>query len=143
MALPDLAGLVEARLQAQCPLLRQVGGSADLPAAEEALRARPAAFVVPLAERPSDPLLLGDPVQRLSASVGVVLAVANLRDPRGDAAREDLVAVRQQVRAALLGWLPAGCLDRLACAGSRLVRLDPRGVLWWQDDFLASYLEGP
>jgi len=141
MALPDLAGLTEARLAAECPMLRQVGGAADIDAAYASLKAKPAAFVLLLSEGASEPPLAAQFVQRIQAAVRVVMAVSNASDARGDAAAADLLTVRRAVRVALLGWLPEGAADPFAVMGGRLVQLSPNNVVWWQDDFLTSYLE--
>lgn len=139
--IPDLPGLVIARLQAQAKVLRQVGGAADLDAAASALKAKPASFVLPLADRPSAPPFAAEFRQRIVLAAGVLMAVSHKSDPRGDAARsEALVPVRQAVRDALARWQPEGCIDPMEFIGGRIVRLAD-GLLWWQDDFATSYLE--
>ena len=139
--IPDLPGLVEIRLGAECAnTIRQLGGAAGLDSAIKAIRTKPAVFIIPLADRPNAPPTAAQFSQLFETAVGVVIAVSNKADPRGDASRESLVAVRRAVRAALLGWVPAGCLSGLAAGGGNLLRLDD-GLLWWQDDYVTTYQE--
>lgn len=138
--IPDLPALVVARLQERAAVLRQVGGAADLESATQSLRAKPAAFVLPLADRPTEPPFAGEFRQLIVVAAGVLVAVSNKSDARGDAARETLVPVRQAVRDALSSWLPEGCTDPIYYIGGRVVRLAD-GLIWWQDDFATRYLE--
>jgi len=136
----DLVGLVVARLDADRGPLRQVGGAADMAAAEIGLKARPAAFAVLIAESPSAPPLAAEFIQRKQIVVSVVLAVSSARDQIGDAVREDLTAVRNHIEGVLLGWVPEGCAEGLAWAGARLQNLAPNNVLWWRDDFVTTQI---
>jgi hypothetical protein len=137
----DVAGAVRARLAPLAPArLRQVGGAADFTHAEGALTGVPAVFVVPLAETPSSPPLAAEFVQRKQIVVAVVIAVSSARDARGEAARDALTEVRGAVEDALLGWVPEGCAEALAWAGSQLHRLAPNHVLWWRDDFVTTQM---
>ena len=134
--IPDLPALLIARLEGERTPLRQIGSSADIDDAERSVKTRPAAFVMPLAERPSAPPLAAEFTQRVEQACGVLLCVSS----RSTNTAEDVVPVRRALREALRGWLPDGCADPLAFAGGRLLRLGS-GVLWWQDDFVTSYME--
>ena len=129
------ATLIE-RLKVTCPLLKLVGGSADFSVAEAALRNKlPAAFVIPLAEQASPNSSATTLVsQRVNQQFGVILAASNLRDATGEKALADIYAVRQQVMAALLGWIPAGERSGMEFSGGHLQDMSDQ-VLWWQDDF--------
>ncbi|HJW23761.1 MAG TPA: hypothetical protein VJ576_02595 [Rhodocyclaceae bacterium] len=140
----DLAGLIEDRLaadQAVAAVVRQIGGAADLEAAELALKNKPATFLLPLAEEPVMPPLAGEFSQRIVIAARIVYAVGSARDLRGDIARGDLVGVRQAVWTSLIGWKPAGCDDGMAYAGGQLLKLAPNKVLWWADDFVTTRME--
>jgi len=126
------------RLNTHVTALRQTGGAADLAAARDDLRIAPAAYVIPLRETPGRNEL-GEAIwQRVTVRLGLVLAVRNVRDARGEAAAEDLEALRQSVRAALLGWAPAMGHDPLEYGGGRLLALT-NAILWWQDDFTTAF----
>ena len=139
------AELVIARLTAEVSTLKQIGGSADFNAAiQGGPLTPPAAFVIPLAERPSDNELATTAVsQRDNVSCGVVFAVRNLRDALGREAHVELRALRIAVMTALLGWTPDSDVYDVftfAPSGGRLLQFADQ-VLWWQDDFsTALYL---
>jgi hypothetical protein len=131
-----------AHLENTCPLLKKVGGSADFGVAETALRNKlPAAFVIPLAEQASPNSSATTLVsQKVNQQFGVILAVSNLRDATGEKALADLAAVRQQVFAALLGWIPLGERSAMELSGGNLQDMSDQ-VLWWQDVFnIDTYL---
>lgn len=128
--------VVVAKLAADCFLLTQVGGAADLEAAKAVLKNKlPAAFVVPLAEQASPnssaTLVVS---QKITQQFGVVLAVSNLRDATGATAINDLFAVRQQLLQALIGWFPSGALNCMEFGGGQLLDMSD-SVVWWQDIF--------
>ena len=128
------------RLDTQVAALKRVAGSAELAAATEDLKQVPAAYVIPNSERPGGSST-GTMVvsQQNAARFGVVLAVINLRDARGEKAQADLLTLRIAVMTVLLGWSPNAEFDPLEYAGGRLLRLSDQ-VLWWQDDFLTTHL---
>jgi hypothetical protein len=135
----DLAPII-ARLKGEASVLRFVGGAADLPAATEELKQHPAAFVIPLtdsASRNGD--ATGSVTQQVTVRFGVLLAVQNLRDARGEAALTTLTPVRLAVRDALVGFVPEGYEDPCEIVGGRIMQLNDR-VLWWQDDFLSMFI---
>ena len=136
--IPDRTGMLVARLRAEANILRDVGGAADLDAIDEQVATVPSAFAIPLAERPTEPPTAAQFSQLVDAAVGVVFIVSS-----ASAAGEDIsepVVVRRAAFAALLGWTPAGCLQGLAYAGGRLIKLS-NNLLYWQDDFVTNYQE--
>lgn len=134
---PDLT-IVANRIRAHCPDFIEVGGATDYVTAVAASMATPAAFVVPLGEIPGDSDLDVGIAQRVTLHIGVVIAVQNMSDRAGAAALDDLAPARTAVRQALLAWTSAGFTDPWRMAGGRLLEMD-NGVLWWQDDFAATY----
>jgi hypothetical protein len=139
IALFDLS-LVRARLKAEAPGLRIVAGAADLAALRDAPPlVLPAAYVLPLSESPgrstSGTVLVS---QRNAVRFAVVLAAANLRDARGEAAQDDLRVARESALAALIGWEPDPAIEVIEFAAGRLVSLSDQ-VLWWQDEFLTAH----
>ncbi len=133
--------LITARLKAQLTGLRSVGASADLEAAMGGLVATPSAFVLPLAEAGSPPDALAGMGQQVVQTFGVVHGIKNVRDQAGSAALEDLAALRANLRAALVGWVPdAATGEAVRFARGRLLKLDGDGRLWWMDEFeLTTY----
>lgn len=134
------AALVIARLTAQVSAFRKVAGAADYAAAAPELKQTPAAFVLSLADR-AGRSSTGTMVvsQEMEARFGVIFAVQNLRDARGQQAGADLLALRIAVMTALLGWQPASDYDPCEYGAGRLLQLDD-AVLWWQDDYVTRIL---
>lgn len=95
---------------------------------------QPAAYVMPIAETAGPNRLANGVRQQVAARVGVVLALGNLSDRRGGPAAEALEAVRDAVKAALVGWPPSADDEPLTFAQGRAVTFAD-GVFWWQDEF--------
>ena len=76
--IPDLPSAVVARLKAGCDVLRDVGGAAGLDSIDEQLATVPAAFAIPLAERPTDPPTAAQFSQLVDVAVERRLYVADL-----------------------------------------------------------------
>lgn len=129
---------VEARL-ATVSALKKIAGAADFASAGADLKGKlPAAYVIPMTERAGGNSLVSAVSQHTEARFGVVLAVSNLRDARGQNAHGDLAPLRAAVIAALLGWQPGPDYDPVLFGSGRLLQLQD-GVLWWQDDFVTAY----
>ncbi len=122
-------------------VLKSVEGVVEFALAQQSLKGVPAAFVVPLMDSATPNRMLSGAVeQRVAERFGVILAVSNVRDQRGQAANEDLEGVRKSVIAALLGWQPAAGYDPVEYGGGRMLSLiNP--VLWWQLEFTTAYIE--
>lgn len=129
---PDL---IIARVDAQVTAFKTVAGAADFAAAAGGIVTPPVAFVLPLADRPSGNQAVSIVSQQNESRFGVLMAVQNLRDPRGQKAGTDLRTLRISVMTALLGWPPASEYDPCEYGGGRMVQLADQ-VLWWQDDFI-------
>lgn len=110
------------RLLAEVPRLRLVGGAADLAtAAKTAPKAAPAAFVVATenAQAPAG-ATSGQLIQRVEVSIHVVLIVRNVAGQDiGAKARAEMDALITDVRAALIGWSPAGEIEPLSLRAAR------------------------
>jgi len=133
--------LIIARLDTEVSALKLVAGAVDFAAAAPEARILPAAFVLELANRATRNSLATIAVsQQNEVRFGVVMAVQNLRDPRGEKAHADMRTLRQSVMTALLGWEPDPDYDVLEYGGGRLLQLDNL-VLWWQDDYITSIYE--
>jgi hypothetical protein len=127
---------IRAHLQSACPALRQVQGAAEFRAVKAAPPAHlmPAAWVVPIAEdaRPSE---AANALRQVQTTVfGVLLAVGDRADRRGEAAGDDLDAVKAALHAALIGWTPPGASGPVEYVGGDVLEVET-AALWW----LAKY----
>lgn len=129
------------RLAAAVPDFRKVAGAADFASAREDLKAAPVAYVIPLADSARPSTLLGMGVeQQVIERFGVIMAVKNSRDARGDAVNAALEAIRSAAIQGLLGFVPADGCDPVQYGGGRLLMLDV-SVIWWQLEFTTGYYE--
>ncbi|MDQ6974102.1 MAG: hypothetical protein Q9M10_04405 [Mariprofundaceae bacterium] len=142
MPIPMLdAGVVIAQLKRHVTLLQSIEGSASLEyVLKHGARTTPAAFVVPLAENPSDNQLSSTAVrQRVETSFAVMVCVKDFSDARGATAlKQGLMPVRQQVLAALIGFSPLPQSDVITHAKGSLLQIKS-GVLIWQDHFKVGF----
>ena len=113
---PFDTGLIVRRLEAQVPTLQFVGGAADFAAVKELRSFRtPSAYVVFADDENTGkvPDSIGVLSQEALVQFGVVLALRNYGDQRGDQMGNETRALIGQVRAALIGHKP--------CKGARVV----------------------
>lgn len=120
----------------------RVGSALNL---ASALEKRPSTgaelYVVPVAERPGQNRRGGGQVlQEIVVTFGVVTAIRAINDPDGARSREQLEVVRQQIRAAIFGWIPPGAQTAVLLANSDLVQVQP-GAIWWVDRFTTTTME--
>ena len=96
---------VIARLKTGCPLLKgRVYGAAELAIAVPTTMQPPCAFVIPLSESSESNKLLGGFSQLVTAKFGVVVAVRNFSDTRGEGGHKFLETVRTEIFDTLNGW---------------------------------------
>lgn len=129
---------VLARLVGEVTLCRSIGGAADLAAIDDGLVVTPALFLLAAKEAASDVGFAGATVQRVQASFFVALAVSNEGSAQGEGALGELEPFRDQVKAALLGWVPADSHDPVAYVGGALVSFNDATLLW-MDEFKTTY----
>ena len=128
--------LVIARLKDKVPELQEVGGAADLAVMQKLRDFRtPSAYVILAVETPI-PRQSGAPGavtrQMVPVNFGVVVAVRNYRDNKGQAAADDLRPVLGRVREALIGWVPpdlAGARDCQLVQG-KVIDYDTDTLVW-------------
>lgn len=127
------------RLRAQCPLLgNRVEVGMDVEQAKKQAINNATALVMDLAELAEAPATITDVhMQRLGARFGVLLA---LPDQRRRDRTTGLRALRAQVRAALLGWVPFADATETAFVSGQMNDAKA-GVVWWLDVFETHYLE--
>lgn len=120
---------------------RKVAGAANFAAARDDLKNPPAAYVVPLSDSAKpNALSCGGIEQHVTERFGVVLAVSNLRDTKGEAAQAEFERLRSLVIGALLGFVPGEGYDPVQYGGGRVLQIDA-SVLWWQLEFVTGYYE--
>jgi hypothetical protein len=124
-----------ARLQDQCPALRQV-----IPALTGAVPASyPAAYVLPLADAADENRLMGAHSQRITAKFAVEIMVKHAAQAAsGGPAGEQLEAVREEVRAALKGWSPGPEFTPIDYLSGRLVNFDA-GLAVWREEYRTRF----
>lgn len=128
-------------LRIAVPDFRKVAGAANFAAVKEDLISPPAAYVIPLADvaKPSD--LYGAAIeQKVAERFGVILAVINARDVRGDAVNAPLELLRKTTIGALLGYQPAIDYDPVQYGGGHILAMDVT-TLFWQLEFVTGYYE--
>lgn len=128
-------------LKASVTEFRKVAGAASFAAAREDLKMPPAAYVIPLADSAKPNTLIGVSVSQLVIErLGVILAVENLRDVRGDAVNAPLETMRRATLDCLMGFQPSEDYNPIQYGGGKLLMLDV-SVLWWQLEFTTGYYE--
>lgn len=135
MSFIALDSLVETRLSEAnhvAHLLRQVGSVADIDEAERSQKTVPAAFASPLADRPLRLVLDDEFVRDDLIYVRVNMLVSNRPADKKSGA---LIAVRNFVGGALIGWVPPDCNEPLFWAGGELLKVSG-AALWWHDDYV-------
>lgn len=121
--------------------LKLVAGAAQFQAAADTNpTATPAAYVLPLGETPGARQFSGDDIQKFETACAVVLALRNVADPNGGAVQGDLQALRDGIKTALLGWVPAEGFASLSRGRGGLMAFKD-GHLWWQDVYTSSFYE--
>lgn len=127
---------VIAHLRANCPTFAgRVAGAAQYATSKSATALRaPCAFVIPLDDAPESNGSKVGVRQQISESFGVVVAVSNEADEKGQAAVDQIHDLRSELWAALLNWPPADGYDGLDYQSGALIDLD-RHRLWWQFEF--------
>ncbi|MDF3932936.1 phage tail terminator protein [Pseudomonas citronellolis] len=139
--------LVIARLKEKVPELQSVGGAADFAAIKTVRDFRtPSAYVILAVETPI-PRQSGAPGaakrQMVAVKFGVVVAVRNYRDSKGQNAADDLHPVLGKVRDELIGWVPEGLTGARDCqlVHGEVVDYDSN-TLVWTDIYLTQHSIG-
>lgn len=122
-------------------VLKRVLGAVDFASAQQDISGLPVAYVIPLSDAAAPNRLLSGAIeQRVTERFGVIVAINNVRDVRGQAAKEDLESIRGQIINALIGWQPDQGYDPIEYGGGRILSL-VNTVLWWQLEFVTAYYE--
>jgi hypothetical protein len=114
-----------------------VAGAAELAQiVDKAWLARPAAYVVPLADEPEGNVSMNGLDQVVTERIAVVVDMDNTADQRGQVASSSVETIRADLFRCLLNWWPswANANKGFAYAGGQLVHMD-RERLHWQFEF--------
>lgn len=132
---------LRARILATVPAIKFVGTAPDFQhAAESNPKITPACFVIPMGKVPRPSAMADVVVQRVTSTVGIVLVVRNLSDAKGVAAGGDMEALSRLVKNQVYGWQAQPELDPFELGNSHLLTFRD-GHMWWQDQYLTSYLD--
>lgn len=133
-----------AALRVRCPVFaNRVAGAAQfklLP--ENAAFPVPCAFVIPLDDSPSESRSQNSLRQGLDDAFGVVVAVSNLVDEKGQGSASSIHAMRGILWGALLGWQPDADYSGIVYEGGHALGMD-RARFWYQFEFSAAMEIGP
>lgn len=122
------------------PAFSIVGGAADFASIDSVPNATPAAYVLIEAEAsaPTD-RATGPVLQRLESDVAVVIVSGNVSDFLGDAASQDIEALKATVRKAFIGFKPACADDVVEHISGELLKAR-NGYVWHKELFGTSTL---
>ncbi len=138
-----MLNLVQTRIK---PLFDQIGSAVNVRTAMEQRIARNnAAFVVPVRERPlgnSREADIGNPLQEVVVTFGVVVGLRITNDPTGEKAIEQQEVLRTSLRQQLYGWKPSSEYEPVLLGDNDLIGFAPDGM-WWIDRFTTNtWFEG-
>lgn len=124
------------------PEFLKVAGAANFASARDDLKAKPAVYVLPMADAAGANKLGGGGaiIQPVKERFGVALAISNLADQTGFKAQTELERLRSLVIGKLLGFVPGDGYEPCEYGGGGLLLLGP-DVLWWQLVFTTGYTE--
>lgn len=127
------------RIKDNCPLLKgRVFGAAELAIATPTTMQPPCAFVIAMSEKADGNSLLGGFSQRITAQIGVVIAIRNFSDTRGEGSHKQLELVRTELFNALCAWqAPSTDIPTSFYAG-QLASYDNM-MLRWSDVFETQF----
>lgn len=130
--------LVQTRIKS---IFDQVGGAANVrEAIGEPIHRSSVAYVVPVNERPagnSRDVDIGQPLQEMVITFGVVIGLKSINDSTGDKALVQLEQYRTALRNCLYGWKPSANFEPVLLGAGDLVGFAPQG-LWWIDRFTTN-----
>ncbi len=128
-----------ARIKSECPLLKgRVYGAAELAVATPTTMQPPCAFVIPMSEKAETNTLMGGFSQRVTAQIGVVIAIRNFADTRGEGGHKQLENVRTELIKALCNWEAPNTSTPNEYVTGQLAGYDNL-VLRWNDVFQTQF----
>jgi len=113
---------------------REVSGAASLEAVMEGRVLHPGAYVFPESSKVGENRLVGAIAQRESLVYAIVIVTRNVRDAKGADSDDESEYLRDEIRAALLGWQPEGAGLPLEHAGGELIIMKD-GILYYLERY--------
>lgn len=147
MSQPLNTDVIEQRLREVLPQFEIVAGAADYAAVRELRGFRtPSAYVVTAQERdapePNQTQRRTSGRQHAETTFGVILALRNYRDVRGESATDDARPLIGAVRDALMGWTPGlGIMRPIEWQQGDVLDYD-QSVLLWAEVFTTKHFIG-
>ena len=127
------------RLKAQVTGMREIDGASSLEAAMRGAVATPSLYLIPLTETGRELAHTGPLDQQIAVLFAVLFALDTARSAQGMDVLVELHTHRNQVRAALVGWVPDDETgEPVTFVGGELVQFQGDGRLWWSDEFLLT-----
>lgn len=127
------------RLKARVTGMREIDGASSLDAAMRGAVASPSLYLIPLTETGRELPHTGQLDQLITVLFGVLLVLDTARSAQGMDVLIELHTKRDQVRQALVGWVPDDDTgEPVTFAGGELVQFQGDGRLWWSDEFLLT-----
>jgi hypothetical protein len=130
--------LIIAALKQRCPsFANRVTGAAEYKRLAESVNLDlPAAYVIPLDDEAGEMQTSNGYLQEIRDAVAIVVVMSNAVDERGQTSISTVQALRSELWAALLGWMPDAVHGRIEYEGGQLLDLD-RARLYYQFEFSA------
>lgn len=128
------------RLAAQVPHFRMVESAVNLAAFQDANVKPPAAFVL-LGTEQGGPRQGGSGIyrQRVTATIGVAIAVQAYGQEAGAAGNDELADLIRRTRAALLNWLPTGAETVIEFVTGQSLGLTNDALSIWLERYRCDY----
>jgi hypothetical protein len=131
----NLRPLIEARIRAEVPELKEVAGAADMANVMAGRLTDSGCYIFQERVTATDSQLVGATMQRLAVSFAVLIVVRNVKDARGADAADASYTLQAALKTALLGWCPDASADPLEYSGGALVSF-ANGFFIWKDTFI-------
>lgn len=118
-------------------ILRSVGGTAELLAAIDQLKASPSAFVMPAANRAGGNTAAASVVrQRITQQFSVIFGFTNA-GATGETRINDIEIIEAALIETLVGWQPPNAANVLEYVGGKVISFDAdKQVIFWGSDFV-------
>lgn len=111
-----------------------IAGSAEIANAQDQTFSTDRAFVIQLAENATVNSQSVGIEQRINEIFGVIVALDNRVDKRGQTAHDRLFTIRAEIFSSILNWIPSGVTKPITYAGGKFLKMN-RAYFWYQFEF--------
>ena len=129
--------LIQARVQAQVPAFKTVAGASSLEAIKSGRLMDAGCYVYRESQKAEASELVNGVMQRITVSIGVVIAVRNVVSASGVDADDTNFNLQNSLKTALLNWTPEPYSTPLQFGGGVLVSF-ANGFHLWKDTFITQ-----